>query len=121
MIAFGFCNPASIPCPDGSYFVDEIGFDPACIACDDLCSICTGSLTTECSACSEGNFLLLDQTSCFDNCPDGFFNERLTYTCEPCHLVCSHCFGGKIDECTGCTDYSGYILAGTTCQDPICA
>ena len=56
-----------------------------CTACDPMCSLCTGPLTTECSACTDGSYKMADVT-----------------TCAACDSTCMTCSGGTVSDCTGC-------------------
>lgn len=124
-------------CPDGTYLKgttcvasDACGnpyyADPTtniCQKCHDGCAICTGPLSTQCSQCT-GNYMLVQAlSSCVLACPNGYFNNQPSNTCDPCEETsyCATCPLTSATTCTSCK--SGYFLSlsdsscGTGCVD----
>ncbi|XP_076586661.1 proprotein convertase subtilisin/kexin type 5-like, partial [Chaetodon auriga] len=93
-------------CPDRTYGVDET---MACAPCEDKqCVICDHS---QCYWCEEG-FYVFDG-ECVDHCKEGFFVDKESWDCEPCHRTCRTCGGPRYDDCDSCED--GFTLKGGEC------
>ena len=123
------CNP-------GYYLVGD-----TCAACHLACSICMGPLIHQCYACNSGYFLQPSRIGCDDSCPDGywpdytskscqechnfclkcsgngFWQDAGSKQCQPCHAYCSICTSASNTDCTVCN--SGFFLqpSSTTCSD----
>jgi len=65
---------------------------------------------TNCLACSVGFYL--SGNTCVTACPNGFFGNISTKTCDPCNATCSICITSTTD-CNSCKN--GYYLLGNTC------
>ena len=112
-----FLQPSSTTCLDScptiGYWQDTTNH--LCASCNNWCSECTGSLNTQCSACSPGYFLQPSSTTCLDTCPDGYWGDSLSHTCVLCHTSCEVCSDGTHTQCAFCKP--GYFLqpSSTTC------
>lgn len=42
--------------------------------------------------------------ACVEDCGEGFFADRETRDCEPCHAACRTCGGPRYDDCDSCRD-----------------
>lgn len=42
--------------------------------------------------------------ACVDDCGEGFFVDRETRDCEPCHTACRTCGGPRYEDCDSCRD-----------------
>ena len=47
---------------------------------------------------------------CYDNCPDGYYNNDEKGACTVCHVKCKKCAGHTESECTDCYLTAGEIL-----------
>ena len=81
-----------------------------CVQCHTYCSICTGSLSTQCSACKPGYFLQPAPavTTCSSTCPARYWGNTVTRTCMACNDACAVCLDETNSQCTACN--SGYFL-----------
>ena len=119
------CHFACSNCADGTdtqcsacnpgYFLQG----STCTACHSACSACTGSFNTQCSACKINYYLqpAPSDTTCDSTCPDGYWGDDATQSCQVCHSFCSECSGPNSNECSACK--SGYFLQpnSTTCEN----
>ena len=105
-----FLQPSSTicldSCPTIGYWQDTANH--LCANCNIWCSQCTGSLNTQCSACSEGYFLQPSSTTCLNTCPTEYWQDTATRKCMPCDNACSDCLDGTHTQCSSCK--LGYFL-----------
>ena len=103
-------------CPVG-YWKDDT--NNKCMPCNVACAVCTGSASTQCSACKTGFFLQPSGTECLNSCPSpGYWQDTTNHICADCHTACSVCTGSSDTQCSTCK--SGYFLQpapdDTTCS-----
>lgn len=101
-------------CPLG-YFEDNEA--RRCRRCHRGCEKCVGRGSNVCRACRRGLYFYLEETSCVENCPTGYFNDEVQRSCLRCHKNCMNCLQDS-DRCTACK--KDFSLAGMTCV-PECA
>lgn len=81
-----------------------------CVFCDLHCTACFET-ATNCSACTRSGtfraYFYTINSSCLKTCPDGFFANRTTQTCDPCNVNCTSCIN-TANYCTACMAYFGY-------------
>ena len=94
-------NNACIPtCPDPYW---ENPDNNECNRCNDRCSICGSSREfTDCTECEAAFFLLLSQTSCLTECPEGYWENDPANLCDDCDSTCLTC-GTSATDCLSCT------------------
>ncbi|XP_041082767.1 proprotein convertase subtilisin/kexin type 5-like isoform X1 [Polyodon spathula] len=90
-------------CPLSSY-QDKRG---ACRHCHKSCHLCTGPTHHECLSCTESHYLL--NSTCLDQCPDGYYKDEDGWRCVPCHSSCGTCSGQY--ECSRSCDTGYYFSA----------
>ena len=79
-----------------------------CYDCPTGCKTCSSS--DWCKTCASGYSRYLDSTiqnqSCIQNCPTGYFSEYSsldgTYECQACDSSCAACNGSSSSQCTDC-------------------
>ncbi|CAI2371721.1 unnamed protein product [Moneuplotes crassus] len=69
--------------------------------CHVSCLTCNGPDIDDCLTCDSGRFLYL--TLCKLVCPDGYYGDSSSNTCQPCNTVCSKCNGATELDCIECT------------------
>lgn len=52
---------------------------------------------------------------CVDSCKEGFFVDKESQECEPCHRTCRACGGPQHNDCDTCVD--GYTLKKGECLE----
>ncbi|KAM3128632.1 hypothetical protein pb186bvf_019261 [Paramecium bursaria] len=62
-----------------------------CVACDQTCGYCTGTLSTQCTSCSAITNRSLSGSSCI--CTGAYYNVGAAI-CANCHYSCLTCSGG---------------------------
>ena len=90
------------------------------------CVTCTGSASTECFSCAQGNYLYSGNNTCLRSCPDGYYADSTTLTCKACFSIssitgrynrsCKTCSGPSQNECLSCFSPSLYNPKFHTCQ-----
>ncbi|KRW99700.1 Insulin-like growth factor binding protein, N-terminal [Pseudocohnilembus persalinus] len=85
-------------CPDLAYYTDEVA--NACYPCNYQCPLnyCSGPAYSD----------------CLTVCPDGYFEQTSSRTCEPCYPGCTLC-DGAATVCSACAP--NFLLQGTDCVD----
>ena len=74
------------------------------------CKTCFGPTQIECSSCNSGNFLHSVNSSCLSSCPDGWYANPASDSCDPCYttsatsgyLSCATCNGPNYNNCLSC-------------------
>uniref|UniRef100_A0A3B5KST8 Proprotein convertase subtilisin/kexin type 5 n=1 Tax=Xiphophorus couchianus TaxID=32473 RepID=A0A3B5KST8_9TELE len=95
-------------CPDWTYEVKETMM---CSSCDDpVCRVCDQS---QCYWCEDGFYV--SEGECVDHCQEGYFMDKESQECEPCHRECRSCGGPGSDSCDSCED--GFTLKNGECLD----
>ena len=90
-----------------------------CTPCNAACEACLDGTHTQCSSCNSGFFLqpLPSTSTCLDFCPQGYWGNTGSHTCDTCSTACSGCTGASDTQCTDCNP--GYFLqpapSATTC------
>jgi hypothetical protein len=115
------CGPNKIlsgPAPntcvcDPRFFKDSTGTE-SCQPCHPLCRTCSGSLSTDCTACEVGASL---QPSKECKCSSGnYYQVPQTGACFPCHYSCATCSNEKATSCLSCKNSAMLGVGGlNTC------
>jgi proprotein convertase subtilisin/kexin type 5 len=56
--------------------------------------------------------------TCYEACPEGFYGDTSSYTCEPCNSECLQCLGPMKTDCLSCKDKK--LLVGQECIVIVC-
>lgn len=112
------CNPT---CKDG-FYADIL--TNSCKKCIQDCFTCNNGIT--CSSCISNLYFLdinyassqllnltFKSSKCYDDCPNGYFNNKKSNMCEKCYSNCLYCDVNKI--CSKCEQ--GYYLFNSKCLD----
>ena len=103
-------------CQTGEFIVGN-----ECKGCDEKCNLCYGWQVDQCTYCNLNENTLLGyyllNTTCLDSCPDGYYPEELTRTCETCRPECLTCT--SYDYCTECIP-GPYQLNDGECSEFLC-
>ena len=109
-----------IPCDDSSHcahFPDTtlcviVGSSPGLCTprCVTNCLQCLND--TACKVCLSGHYLL-NTTACLTTCPDGYWKNDQTMTCDMCDSTCQTC-DINANRCTSC--FTPYVLDGSRCR-----
>ena len=105
----------SSSCPLGFW---EDTTNHICVPCNVACVLCSDGTHTQCTACSPGYFLQPSpSTVCLNACPDGYWGNSGSNSCDTCNAACAICTGPSDTQCSACN--SGYFLqpSSTTCLD----
>ncbi|KAM4678591.1 uncharacterized protein O3C94_010455 [Discoglossus pictus] len=94
--------------------------DGKCYTCDPSCQSCFGPQALDCFSCHTGYFLDEDN-QCVATCPQGFFGDLFSQSCEKCSVTCESCTGSS-DNCLKCKsdEYNLFLHEGScisTCPD----
>uniref|UniRef100_A0A8C3PAF5 Growth factor receptor domain-containing protein n=1 Tax=Chrysemys picta bellii TaxID=8478 RepID=A0A8C3PAF5_CHRPI len=85
------CASRSFVLHNGEYYANNsIGL---CERCHKSCKECLGPQPTDCLSCDTYFFLLHSKNECLPSCPEYYYEDRDTNTCERCHPTCSSCEG----------------------------
>ncbi|XP_046958233.1 proprotein convertase subtilisin/kexin type 5 isoform X1 [Lynx rufus] len=112
------CQPSSFQlekeclpqCREGYYAEAATG---RCERCSKSCKACRGPRPTDCLSCDTFFFLLRSEGECHRTCPEHYYADQDTRTCERCHPTCSKCRGKGPLNCLSCV--WSYHLAGGIC------
>ncbi|XP_036711559.1 proprotein convertase subtilisin/kexin type 5 isoform X1 [Balaenoptera musculus] len=97
-------------CREGYYAENSTG---RCERCSRSCKACRGPWPTDCLSCDPFFFLLHSKGQCHRTCPEHYYAEQSTRTCERCHPTCDKCKGKGALTCLSCV--WSYHLAGGIC------
>uniref|UniRef100_A0A4W2FNP8 Proprotein convertase subtilisin/kexin type 5 n=1 Tax=Bos indicus x Bos taurus TaxID=30522 RepID=A0A4W2FNP8_BOBOX len=97
-------------CREGYYAENSTG---QCKRCHRSCKACQGPQPTDCLSCDPFFFLLRSKGQCHRTCPEHYYMEPSTQTCERCHPTCDKCKGKGALNCLSCV--WSYHLAGGLC------
>lgn len=107
----GFLQPISLTecfktCPINYYGDTQ---SRVCKTCPKLCNECTGAdPLTQCTSCIDAGLdgkgmLHPTKVGCVVDCPDGYWENTTTFTCDVCHARCALCDSDRDDgNCTKC-------------------
>ncbi|XP_078293059.1 proprotein convertase subtilisin/kexin type 5 isoform X2 [Panthera onca] len=112
------CQPSSFQlekeclpqCREGYYAEEATG---RCERCSKTCKACRGPRPTDCLSCDTFFFLLRSKGECHRTCPEHYYADQNTRTCERCHPTCNKCRGKGPLNCLSCV--WSYHLAGGIC------
>ncbi|XP_048188153.1 proprotein convertase subtilisin/kexin type 5 isoform X5 [Perognathus longimembris pacificus] len=103
----GKCIPHS-ECAAIEYW-DEDGHK--CRPCHRKCLHCSGPKEDQCNTCPRPSLLL--NTTCVENCPEGYYPNEASHRCDPCHSSCRTCEGQHSLQCLSCRP--GWFQLGREC------
>ncbi|XP_042636544.1 proprotein convertase subtilisin/kexin type 5 [Orycteropus afer afer] len=98
-------------CREGYYAENSTG---RCEKCNKSCKTCRGPRPVDCLSCDTFFFLLRSEGECYRACPEHYFADQSTQTCERCHPTCDKCKGKGALNCLSCV--WSYHLAGGICN-----
>jgi proprotein convertase subtilisin/kexin type 5 len=91
-------------CPEGTYssFNETLGFYD-CTSCHELCKNCNGNSSSNCTECNFPYKLIQAEQICVivEGCPNGYFQDSKTDSCQPCHDYCITCINTPY-QCPKC-------------------
>ncbi|XP_055469807.1 proprotein convertase subtilisin/kexin type 5 isoform X3 [Psammomys obesus] len=88
-----------LQCRDGYYGESASG---RCERCDKSCKACRGPQPTDCQSCDTFFFLLHSKGQCRRTCPEHYYADQRSQTCERCHPTCDQCEGKGALKCLSC-------------------
>ncbi|XP_023578731.1 proprotein convertase subtilisin/kexin type 5 isoform X1 [Octodon degus] len=100
-----------LQCREGYYADNSTG---KCEKCDKSCKDCQGPHSTDCLSCDPYFFLLRSKGECHRACPEHYYAEQSTQTCERCHPTCNECEGKGELHCLSCV--WNYHFMGGICS-----
>lgn len=84
------------------------------VKCPTGCSMCLSA--TKCTVCETGYFLT--NQKCALSCPDRYFMDRVTQSCQSCPYTCLNC--DKNRGCITCSLVSDFRILSTSNKIPTC-
>ncbi|KAM4877564.1 proprotein convertase subtilisin/kexin type 5 isoform 1-T1 [Thomomys bottae] len=82
-----------------------------CQPCHQKCLHCSGPKEDQCYTCPRNSLLL--NTTCMENCPEGYYSDEDNHRCVPCHSSCRTCEGQHSLQCLSCRP--GWFQLGKEC------
>jgi proprotein convertase subtilisin/kexin type 5 len=95
-------------CPQAGYYLVGV----ICQPCDSNCAECSKT-SKNCTLCNAGTYLDSTTSTCVATCPDEYYKDDSTLTCQPCVSPCKKCTTSAV--CLTCI--TDYFLFGTICTD----
>jgi hypothetical protein len=97
-IVYLYQAKCTINCPAGTWYNSTVQLDHHCSPCHAYCSVCTGSLPSQCSSCANSSspvviyYLAINSTICDPNCPNGqYVDAAVANLCSACASQCVRC------------------------------
>lgn len=88
-----------------------------CQGCSSLCKTCSVTYIN-CTSChSNSTNPYLHNNNCISVCPNGFYADNSSYSCEKCVSPCEFCANSSVRSCLTCI--TGNYLFGNECL-PTC-
>ncbi|KAL4499147.1 hypothetical protein ABPG72_017049 [Tetrahymena utriculariae] len=75
-----------------------------CELCDPNCQTCDHTSKSNCASCSSPLFLDINSKKCVNPCPQKFFGNQSTQSCDKCEISCQECDGPNSNQCTKCSN-----------------
>ncbi|ETE68280.1 Proprotein convertase subtilisin/kexin type 5, partial [Ophiophagus hannah] len=86
------CHKDCLHCKGPDNFQYYVNSDTrTCARCHTSCQKCLGPAPTECLSCVENFFLLHSSGQCVSSCPEYYYADFDTQSCERCHPICHTC------------------------------
>mgnify|MGYP000876556740 FL=1 len=88
------------------------------------CRTCNAGGSSNCQSCTENTYLYPNTYGeCIDPCPDGYWGDTTTWTCQPCYnnpdgtdrKECETCFGPAATSCLTCPTGTYYFSVDKSC------
>ncbi|KRX07487.1 Insulin-like growth factor binding protein, N-terminal [Pseudocohnilembus persalinus] len=97
-------------CPD-TYYAEDNG--RTCQPCDSECYTCNGPSSKQCILCTSSptQLYMHFDNQCYQNCPQGYFNDNTSKNCQICPTGCYTC--SDLSTCSECIP--GYYLHNNNC------
>ena len=91
-------------CPSGTY----ANATNVCVSCSLPCEECAGSATacTKCNQNAAEKYLLTTASTCYANCPSGYYNDGIAQQCATCISPCQTCTNSTY--CLTCLQSQAY-------------
>lgn len=102
-----------LQCREGFYAENST---QRCERCNRSCKACRGPRPTDCLSCDPFFFLLRSKGQCHSTCPEHYYAEQSTKTCERCHPTCHKCKGQTALDCLSCV-WSYHLVGGICTSD----
>ncbi|KAM9206534.1 proprotein convertase subtilisin/kexin type 5-like [Dugong dugon] len=87
-----------------------------CERCNMSCKACRGPRPVDCLSCDTFFFLLRSKGECYRTCPEHYYADQSTQTCERCHPTCDKCKGKGALNCLSCV-WSYHLVGGICTSD----
>ena len=88
------------------------------------CRSCDASGSSNCQSCTAGTYLYPSTYGqCLDPCPNGYWGDITTWTCQPCYnpsgsptrKACTTCFGPGATSCLTCASGTYFFSEDNSC------
>ncbi|CAF3407738.1 unnamed protein product [Rotaria socialis] len=96
-------------CPEGTYLYEQ---EKLCLPCHPQCGSCRNASKTSCISCKSDLFLVHDEMTCAEICPEKYYTDRHLRKCIRCKNDCASCDTSS-HICTSCPD--SHSLKDTDC------
>jgi proprotein convertase subtilisin/kexin type 5 len=113
-------------CPEKFYSLSKqnysfnLGFSlKTCEKCEVGCLTC--ETFEKCSSCESGYYYMESENKCYNQCPDGYYNNKNENMCSKCHLTCMTCKNNDESSCLTCDKLKELSLKNGFCTNEKCA
>ncbi|UJR15817.1 hypothetical protein I4U23_002746 [Adineta vaga] len=96
-------------CPEGTYSSE---MNKLCLPCHYKCGSCRNASESSCIGCKSALFLVPNEMTCVESCPEKYYTDRKLRKCVNCKADCASCETNSY-ICTSCAN--GYALKDIDC------
>ena len=95
-------NSCLSECPTNYFQKTELNGSHSCGVCSQKCLNCSGGGDDQCTSCPNEKYFISEFSSCYETCPDYYFPNNQSFTCNHCGSNCEKC--QSLQSCQVCKE-----------------